>query len=227
MKSLILFDVDGTLVLTGGAGLRALERAFEDVFGVARAFEGIPVHGRTDQLILGDAIARARLSSDDTAMDRFWRRYVGRLREEIHRPGPRKGVMPGVPELLEVLHRRSDTFLALLTGNFAESARIKLEHFGLWRYFRCGAFGDDARERNHLVNVAVKRAQACGLSPLPPDRLFIVGDTPLDVACARAAGARAIAVATGSYDAARLRQSGADVVFDDLRDVDAFLGLLT
>jgi phosphoglycolate phosphatase-like HAD superfamily hydrolase len=131
--------------------------------------------------------------------------------------------MPGVGELLDALARRHDVFLALLTGNYAAAAKIKLEAFDLWKYFRCGAFGEDAHDRNDLVPVAVRRARDCGLPDLPAERVVVIGDTPLDVACARAAGARAIAVATGGVDEDTLRASGADVVFADLSDTPAVL----
>jgi phosphoglycolate phosphatase-like HAD superfamily hydrolase len=134
--------------------------------------------------------------------------------------------MPGVNELLPVLERRDDTFLALLTGNFEEGARIKLSHFDLWRYFKCGAFGGDSADRNALVPFALSRAHACGLPRIKPADVLVVGDTPHDVACALAAGATPVGVATGGYSVAQLRDSGADIVFQDLSDIPAFLRLL-
>jgi phosphoglycolate phosphatase-like HAD superfamily hydrolase len=132
--------------------------------------------------------------------------------------------MPGITALLDTLERRDDVFLGLLTGNFADAARIKLEHFDLWRYFRCGAYGDDAPDRNELVTVALARARECGTDRF--DRIFIVGDTPHDVACAAAGNATSIAVATGGFDVHALRAAGADVVFEDLTDAEAFLRVI-
>ena len=224
---LVLFDVDGTLCLTGGAGGRAMTIAFEEVFGVPDGFAGIPMPGRTDQIILADAIRRLARDADPTLEARFRERYVFNLRNEVLKPGRgRNGVMPGIRELLDALDVRGDILLGLVTGNYLAGARIKLEHFGLWRYFRFGAFGDDAHERNELVPIAVERARECGIRDLPPDRVIVIGDTPLDVACARAAGARAIAVATGSSKAGELRQSGADVVFEDLSNTAKVLGAI-
>lgn len=221
---LVLFDVDGTLCLTGGAGGRAMTIAFEEVFGVPDGFAGIPMPGRTDQIILADAIRRLARETDPALESRFRERYVFYLRQEIAKSGRgRNGVMPGIRELLEVLAARKDVTLGLVTGNYREGARIKLEHFGLWQYFRCGSFGDDAAERNELVPIAVRRARECGVHDLPPDRVIVIGDTPLDVACARAAGARAIAVATGSSTVDELRHSGADVVFEDLSNAERVL----
>jgi phosphoglycolate phosphatase-like HAD superfamily hydrolase len=135
--------------------------------------------------------------------------------------------MPGIRELLDVLDQRDDVFLALLTGNFEAGARIKLEHFDLWRYFRCGAFGDDAADRNALVPFAVARARECGLAdPIAPEQILVVGDTPHDVACARAVGATPVGVATGGFTVEQLRESGADIVFETLADPGQFLLLV-
>lgn len=224
---LLLFDVDATLVMTGGAGVRAMSQAFEDLFGVANGFDGIPMAGRTDPAIFADALRRIGRGLDEDVLERFRERYCERLVGQIERPAAGKTVMPGVSRLLQTLASRADVFLALLTGNFAQGARIKLEHFGLWRFFRCGAFGDDDAHRPALVPIARARAAANGAGPVPEERVLVVGDTPLDVACALAAGVRAVAVATGSYDRAALEASGAHVVFEDLRDQDAFLQLLS
>jgi phosphoglycolate phosphatase-like HAD superfamily hydrolase len=226
LSHIILFDIDGTLVLTGGAGGRAMRRAFHEVFDMDNAFDGIPMPGRTDVSIIRDALARAGLAHDDGLTARLCERYFHHLSEALHEPHPRKMIMPGVRELLEALQPRDDVFLALLTGNFARSAQLKLEYFDLWRYFRCGAFADDAEDRNHLLPVALQRAVAQGAPPPAADRVIVVGDTPLDVACAAASGARAVAVATGPADGVTLRACGAEVVFEDLSDTRAFLELL-
>ena len=227
MRKLVLFDIDGTLVLTGGAGIRAMTRAIEDVLGHSDALDGIAVAGRTDWAILADAVRMLNRELDAPMFDRLRDHYVSNLAIEIEHPGRgTKGVMPGVTDLLRVLERRGDAFLGLLTGNFEEGARIKLSYFGLWHYFACGAFGGDACDRNALVPFAVSRAKACGLPELLPSEVLVVGDTPHDVACARAAGATPVGVATGSFTVDQLRDSGADIVFSDLRDTDAFLRLL-
>jgi phosphoglycolate phosphatase-like HAD superfamily hydrolase len=218
MAVLILFDIDGTLVLTGGAGGRAMTRAFDDVFGVGDAFRGVPMPGRTDPLIVADAVERAGLVPTPDQLSRFRDCYCQRLREEIGLPGPRKGVLPGVRALLDALAARPNVFLALLTGNYTDSARIKLEYFDLWRYFSCGAYGEEAPDRNQLVPVALGRARTCGVPSLALDHIVVVGDTPLDVECARSAGALSIAVATGGHAVCELAECHADVVFEDLSD---------
>jgi len=226
--TLVLFDIDGTLVLTGRAGLRAMNRACEEVIGRPDALKGITVAGRTDWIILQDALEQHGLRLDDGTLDELRRRYVRHLAEEIQHPGQGvKDVMPGIRALLEELNRRPDIALALLTGNFEEGARIKLEHFDLWKYFRCGAFGGDSADRNDLVPVAIRRARECGIAAdIDPSQVLVVGDTPHDVACARAAGAIPVAVATGGYTVDQLCATGADHVFKDLSDTRAFLRLL-
>lgn len=235
MRKLVLFDIDGTLILTGGAGIRAMNRACEELVGHPRALEGIPVAGRTDRIILTDVATRAGHSLHDGLLDQLRERYITHLREEIEEPGrlqsfeslgPRshiKAVLPGIRELLDVLHRREDVVLGLLTGNFREGARIKLEHFDLWRYFRCGAFGDDSADRNDLVPFAVERARECGIHGIEASAIFVVGDTPHDVACARAVGAVPVAVATGGFTSDQLRECGADIVYENLSDPAPFL----
>lgn len=225
--TLVLFDVDGTLVLTGGAGVRAMNRAFEELYGVADAFAGVPMAGRTDQAIVLDAFARLGRAVDGNWLPAFRERYCARLAEEIERPAPGKRLMPGVREALEALQRRAGLSLGLLTGNFADGADIKLAHFDVARYFAWGAYGDDAADRNALVPVALARAAQLGVKPISSRHVFVVGDTPADVACAQAAGVRAIAVATGPYDTEALAASGACAVLADLSDTGAFLRVIT
>ena len=188
MSKLVLFDIDGTLVLTGGAGLRAMNRAFTDVIGQPTplkgtaptdALNGIPVAGRTDWSILQDTLARVGRELDLDLLGRLRERYVVHLRDEILHPGTGfNGTLPGVNVLLDALEPREDVYLGLLTGNFKDGARIKLERFDLWRYFRCGAFGDDAPDRNALVPVALERAAACGMPSFAAADVIVVGDTP-------------------------------------------------
>ena len=224
---LLLFDIDGTLVVTGGAGQRAMNRAFHDVFGIPDAFKGVDLAGRTDTSIVGDAFTRQGMDADAHNTARFRERYIVCLQDEVPRPGAGKRVLPGIAPLLEALEPDARNFLALLTGNYADAAEVKLGHFDLWRYFRCGAFGDDDGDRNHLVPVALTRARACGLPPhVEPAHAIVIGDTPRDIACAHAHGARCLAVATGGYSVDALRGAGADVVFDDLDDTPAVLHAL-
>jgi phosphoglycolate phosphatase-like HAD superfamily hydrolase len=223
---LVLFDIDGTLVLTGRAGVRAMTRAMAEVFGVEGAFNDISMAGRTDWYLLSIALSQAGQTLNPSEFERFRAVYVRFLEEEVLERGEgRKGIMPGVRDLLDTLASRDDVLLGLLTGNFVEAARIKLEHFDLWRYFRCGAYGDDAEDRNALVPVAVERARASD-GRRAFTRVVVIGDTPHDIACAAAAGATSLAVATGGFDVDSLRSAGADVVFEDLGDTQAVLHVI-
>jgi phosphoglycolate phosphatase-like HAD superfamily hydrolase len=201
-----------------------MTHAFEDLFDIPDAFREISMPGRTDSWILSDAAAAHAIPPDELA--RFRDVYLAHLVREIERPVSGKRVMPGVRPLLDALAGRSDMYLALLTGNYEEAARVKLEYFDLWRYFPCGAFGDAAPDRNGLLPKALARIRACGGPEVAGSDVVVVGDTPLDVACAAASGARSIAVATGGYDVETLRAAGADVVFADLSDLDAVLSAI-
>jgi phosphoglycolate phosphatase-like HAD superfamily hydrolase len=224
---LILFDIDGTLVLTGRAGMRAMNRAVQDLVQADNPMDGVQFAGRTDWSILDDILKKHGHDMDAAMMDELRTRYVTHLAEEIQHQGTGvKDVMPGIRELLDALKDRDDVRLALLTGNFVEGARIKLEYFDLWKYFACGAFGDDAHSRNDLVPIARTRALECGFPEVEPHKTLVVGDTPNDVECALVAGATPVGVATGGYSTGDLRACGARIVFEDLSDTDRFLNLL-
>ena len=226
MKTLVLFDIDGTLVLTGGAGGRAMTLAFQDLFSIPDGFYGIPMPGRTDTWILSDAAAIHGIPADAPELPRFPEIYLRHLAREIRTPSPRTLIMPGVTTLLDALAELDDVFLALLTGNYEAAARLKLEHFNLWHYFRSGAFGDDARDRNGLVPKALARVAGEGGPAFSPGEAVVIGDTPLDVACAAVGGARSIGVATGNYSVDDLQAAGAHEVFADLRDTEAVLAAI-
>jgi len=223
----VLFDIDGTLVLTGGAGARAMTRAFADVFGVRDGLSGVSLAGRTDTWILSEMARQHGFEYDEPTFQRFHQTYLDYLTHEVQQRGTgRKTVLPGVRELLDVLAVRDDVSLALLTGNFSGGARLKLEHFDLWRYFPCGAFAEDAPERNALLATALARIAANDGPVVAAADAIVVGDTPHDVNVALAGGARSLAVATGSFDVQALRETGADVVLEDLSDLRMALSVL-
>lgn len=201
--------------------------AFEDVFAIRNAFQGVPMAGRTDAWILNDAAAAHGLSLDPSDLSRFHDRYLHHLAIELEKPGAaRKGLMPGIRELLDALALRDDVYLALLTGNYEAGARLKLEYFDLWKYFPCGAFGDDAPHRNVLVPKALIAVAAGGGPVFAATDAIVIGDTPLDVACAAHVGARSLAVATGSHSVEELRAAGADAVLKDLSDTQEVVRLV-
>ena len=224
---LLLFDIDGTLVLTGGAGKRAISRAFHELFGVPDAFDGVSLSGRTDRHLVERALERCGVATTPQALAQVRDRYLMRLAEAIHEPAQgRQAVLPGVLPLLDALDGVPRLQTALLTGNYATGARIKLEHFDLWRRFAWGAFGDEHAERNELAVAAMAEASRRGVPLRQRSHAIVIGDTPFDVACARAAGANVIAVATGGHPVDELRACGADAVFEDLTDLDAVLAAI-
>jgi phosphoglycolate phosphatase len=225
--ALILFDIDGTLLLSGRAGMRAMTRAFQETFGIGDAFKGESFGGRTDSYLVSKALALAGLPDTPEQHHRFREVYLPLLAEEIQHPGQgHKGLMPGARELLEALEEFEHLHLALLTGNYREAAEIKLQHFELWDFFEWGAFSDDHHDRNELVPIAKSRAEIYDIPVAAIDRVIVIGDTPHDIECARVSGARSIAVATGGYTVEQLRAAGADDVLPDLSDTERVVSLL-
>ncbi len=193
---LVLFDIDGTLIHTAGAGVRGMSRAFERLHNRRDALDAVAIAGRTNRAILTDAFARQAIAVTDDAMEALRDVYLREL--PLALAGPVRngfGVLPGVHATLEALETDAQFTVALLTGNFVRGAEIKLAHFDLWRRFAFGAYGDAHVDRRDLVPVAVERAVSAGR---PPRAVVVIGDTPLDIDCAHAHGARAVAVATGS-----------------------------
>ena len=227
MPTLLLFDIDGTLIMTGGAGFRAIQKAVDLTMGVERGLDGIPVAGRTDSIILRDAV-RALDGSDITIdlRDRIRDTYMGTLRDEIDKVQGGPGVLPGALALLDLLAGDPAFHVALLTGNFSQTAAIKLGYFDLWRHFDWGAFGEDAVDRNDLLPVALDRYRARTGHDIAPADVVVIGDTPNDVEVAKVGRTRSVGVSTGHFDRASLEEAGADVVFDDFSDVAAVLRVL-
>ena len=239
---LVLFDIDGTLLDSGGAGMAAMNSAFCEMFPDAaaslagRPFDGIRMAGRTDTEIITDAFSRHGIEADGM-VPCFMDAYVRHLSAYIENPARR--LKPGVREALNALSAMQGAGLGLLTGNIEKGARIKLEAFGLNGYFEVGAFGSDSADRNSLLPIALERFnRAGGIDRLerfkrsaPPGKTgrmaledcIVVGDTPKDVECAKLHGARAIAVATGHYTPAELLRTDADHVMEDLSDTPFFL----
>lgn len=217
---MILFDIDGTLIDSGGAGVRSLALAFQDLFSIPDAFSAISMAGKTDTQIIREGLIAWGLSSGDGAVPRVIATYLSHLRREV--VNDRRHMKRGVAELLAALSEEADRMrLGLLTGNIERGARIKLDPFGLNVHFPFGAFGDDDEDRNNLLPFAVQRHRALYGTDVAFDRCVIVGDTPRDVECAKRYGAASVAVATGPYGVDELIQSGADRVLEDLTDIGA------
>ena len=224
---LLLFDIDGTLMLSGGAGFRALTRALLEVFEIPDALTGVRLHGMTDPQIVTDALEKAGRggTASDEQLARARSLYLKYLATEITAATTAR-MMPGVIPLLDHLQQVPNARLALLTGNIEEGARIKLSRFDLNRYFACGGFGSDSPQRRELVPVALSRARAHFGIDFDPTDAVVIGDTERDVDCGRAAGARTLAVATGSTPESALRDAGADVVVPTLEDTQAIAAAL-
>ena len=207
-----LFDIDGTLLTTDGAAREAIALAVHDCLGVEDDLGDIPFAGRTDPLILADILSKHGRAFQDGEGERFWTTAYTRM-DALLTPG-RGRLLPGVAAMLDTVGAEPSWVTALLTGNTTGMARIKLGHFGIAERFAFGAFGEEAPDRNALARIAVGRA-AAGYG-VPPARCIVVGDTENDIACARAAGARVVAVATGIRDRQALAAHSPDLLLDDL-----------
>jgi phosphoglycolate phosphatase-like HAD superfamily hydrolase len=212
----ILFDIDGTLVRTGGAGKAAMEDALREVFAVREVLDTVPYSGRTDRAIARDLLVvhgiPATAGNERTLREAYLARLPGTLGRH---PGL---ICPGVPELVAALAAEPDTILGLLTGNVRAGAAVKLGHYGLWGHFTCGGFGDDHYDRDDVARAAVASARAAAGRDFDPGNVWVIGDTPLDVSCARAVGANAVAVATGWHPLDELAACEPDHIFADLSD---------
>jgi phosphoglycolate phosphatase-like HAD superfamily hydrolase len=226
MLSLVLFDIDGTLLLTAGAGRRAIVAALGEEVDDPRAFEGIRFDGKTDPQIVAEMLeAAGQLEPrEPERIRRLCHRYVGLLALELERPTTRTTLMPGVQSLLDRLEARSGVVLGLLTGNVAEGAALKLRSGGIDpSRFRVGAYGSDAAQRPMLPEIAVRRAEPFFGRVPRGSEVVIIGDTPADIYCGEGISARAVGVATGSYSVSDLAGCGPHAVFEDLSDTETVL----
>lgn len=217
--TLVLFDIDGTLLTSASAGRRAIQRAFAAEFSDLAFFTSVRFDGKTDPQIVAELYAAAGRPERATAegTERLLARYITHLAEDVGRPDHRVRALPGVASLLDALHATAGVCVGLLTGNIVGGARLKLGAAGLpFERFRLGAFGSDSAHRPDLPAIAAERAAALfGRVPRGAE-VVIIGDTPADVTCGAGIGARAVAVATGAYDQSSLSTAGAAAVFEDL-----------
>lgn len=228
MKRLLLFDVDGTLVDTGGAGRAAIRAGLEAVFGEAGPVETFQFHGRTDPGIVRGLLRAAGWEDPaiDGRLERLWPVYLRELERELAARDGDVRPCPGVPELLERLRDDPRFEVALVTGNVAAGAWRKLGAAGLAGHFEYGAFGSDSEHREDLPPVALERASRRLGRVVSPGDAWIVGDTPEDIRCARSSGVRVLAVATGRPGADELRGHDPDHLFADLRATEAVVEAL-
>jgi phosphoglycolate phosphatase-like HAD superfamily hydrolase len=229
--TLILFDIDGTLLDAAGAGRRGLEASFRSVFGIddiEAPASRVRFGGQSDPTIIASIAREAGLAADvvETRYVELQNAYVEALRRELSTPDPRRRVLPGVRALLDALSVRPDVALGLVTGNVEEGARAKLHAFDLNRYFPDGAYSSDHPERREIARIAHERLSRRAGFRFPSDRVMVVGDTELDIACARANGFCAIAVESEWVPREHLEAAGPDAIFSDLTDAAAVMAAM-
>jgi phosphoglycolate phosphatase-like HAD superfamily hydrolase len=220
MVRLVLFDIDGTLVRTGGAGVKAFAKVFETEFGARDGFERLKFAGRTDLSLVREFFGYHDIAATPKNFRRFFERYVFWLDQILSES---KGeVCHGVWEFICSLQEMSPApLLGLLTGNIRLGAEIKLRHFDLWQSFAVGAFADDHEERDQIAAIARERGERSLNSKLKDEQVLVIGDTPLDIRCGRAIGAKVLAVATGGSQLSDLQRHAPDWVVPDLTAIDA------
>ena len=216
--TVLFFDIDGTMLRTGGAGQRAMELALRDEFRIPEPFDEVHTAGRTDRGIEDEVFARYGIPLTPEQRRRFMLAYLERLPHCLRElPG---GLLPGVQPLLQQLSQLPSVHLSLLTGNYAEGAWIKLRHFQIDHFFTGGAYGDHHPHRDDVARDALQHVQSRFQKQFPAQAIWVIGDTPADIRCARAIGASVAAVATGVYSAAELHPHQPDQLFHDLNDTN-------
>lgn len=221
---LYLFDIDGTLITSGGAGVTSFTEAVRDFCGSTAALEGINFAGNTDTGIARSVIEAAGMEPTGANIMGLLDAYLSILPKRM---GLHEGrLLPGITALLDSLKDRPDCVLALLTGNLSQGAEVKLSHYGVWHYFGFGAYADDHHVRNELGPVAQTRALEEHGEEFTADRIYVIGDTPRDIECGKAFGAKTVAVATGHYSRGELASHNPDFLFDDFSDPDAVLAAI-
>lgn len=223
-KRLLLWDIDSTLISSGGAGERSLKRMVHERFGAEDDFRDIEIAGRTDAAIVTAILRKYQIEPSADNIRAFLDQYIAGLEASLAQSSGR--VLPGIEEILARLAANPDRVLGLLTGNLRRGAQLKLEHYGLWHYFAFGAFADDHADRNQLGAFACARAEELHRQPFTGAVIDVIGDTGHDIACGKVIGARTIAVATGSWTRERLAAAQPDFLFDDFADVDTVMETL-
>src|SRR5712692_1009733 len=206
-KRLLLFDIDGTLIHSGGAGVEALKLALTERFGIKDDLHDIEIAGMTDSEIVISILRSHKIPTTAENIAAFLDSYVHFLSFELPR-------------------RKGKLLLGLLTGNVSRGAQLKLSHYGVWHFFEFGAFADDHHDRNQLGAFARARAKEKHGREFSADEIDVIGDTPRDIACGKALGARTIAVATGTWSREKLAEHHPDILIDDLSGVDRLIDTL-
>jgi phosphoglycolate phosphatase len=220
-KRLLLFDIDGTLIDSGGAGIQSLKDVLRQQFGISDDLRGVEIAGKTDTGIVHQILRKQNIAVNDETTAAFLDLYVEFLARELPR---RNGtILPGVQELLRRLQARPQNVLGLLTGNVERGAKLKLSYYGIWGFFEFGAFADDHHDRNQLGAFAQRRAREKHAIDFAAADIDVIGDTPHDIACGKAIGARTIAVTTGGFTREQLAEHQPDHVVEDFSEVEAVM----
>ncbi len=225
MNLLLLWDIDGTLIASGGAGMHALRHGLRANFGIDDSLDDIDFAGRTDRWIVRRIFEKFSVPYTEENFARCIDGYLAALPAALD--NPRARVLPGVRELLATAAANGSLVQGLLTGNLRRGAQAKLSHHGLWEFFPFGAFADDGELRNNLSPHALRRAREHTGVHFAPERVWVIGDTPHDIECGRVIGARTLAVATGSHTLAQLAAHTPDALLPDLADHHAFWKIVT
>jgi phosphoglycolate phosphatase len=224
MTTLLLFDIDGTLLRAGDTAREAFDVAFLDVFGVENAMRDARLTtGRTDPEIFQDvslSVLGRRLLDEE--YERLADRYIAFLSRELGRSNSFR-LMPGVEQLVTLLSARPDVILGLETGNLKDAAKLKLERGGIEQFFTVGGFGSDSTDRAEIVRIAIERARNLHMADIPRENIFIIGDAPQDIIAGRQLGISTLAVCTGRTDRDALMDEGPSRILPDLSDIQAFM----
>jgi phosphoglycolate phosphatase len=220
-----LFDIDGTLIRSGGAGKQAFLRTLQEAFGVEVVDPGVPFAGRTDRGIVRDLFAHFKIPITSQSWDLFTEVYFRILPECL--ASCRGSVLPGVETLLEIIVANSEIEMGLLTGNTAKGASMKLQYYGLEHYFGFGGFGDQHVERDRVAEQALIATRERWGKAIAPEQIFVIGDTPADIQCGRTIGAQTVAVCTGKYSATDFTAEAPNLVLEDFSMAGPLLDQLT
>jgi phosphoglycolate phosphatase-like HAD superfamily hydrolase len=221
---LVLFDIDGTLLVTERAGVHGMQDAGRELFGPQFTFDGVEFAGRLDPLIWLELAARNGVEDSAVHHERFRAAYARHLQRRL-KERPTARLLPGVAGLVDHLRAERDVTLGLLTGNYPETGRLKIACAGLdVEVFKIAAWGCDGATRRDLPPVAIRAHERALGRSIPREQVVVIGDTPHDIDCAHHNGCRALGVATGVFSAASLREAGADLAVADLADAEAILG---
>ena len=226
-KKILLFDIDGTLLLTGGVGIVAFEKAFHDLFGTRNAWGDMVPDGKTDPFIIEEISQKIlNRSLDKTEHIKLSEKYLFYFRDEIKRASHFR-LMPGVLPLLQILSKKEDILLGIATGNLEEAGWLKLERGGIRSFFSFGGFGSDSMERSEILKIAIKRGEKVLGKAATREKIYVIGDTHYDVQAGKKLGLKTIGVATGSLkEKYFLGEHAPDYLLQDLSDTQSFLKLI-